>query len=241
MRDYVLSLGLPPLPNLNVNGLPSTAGPAQQLGIDVSFDAAYPAPVTGTVTLTFVPDAVNPSDDPAIQFSTGGRVAAFTIAANDTRAAFLLPRLALSTGTVAGTIQISVDCQASGSSGTPGGHVTRSVRIARSAPAIVSVRTVRNGASFEVRITGLSTSRALTEATVHFVPTSGSDLRTSILTVPLSDVSNRWYQSPDSAQFGSQFVLVLPFTIQGSSNSIQSIGVELKNGEGTSPTVNTSF
>ena len=44
-----------------------------------------------------------------------------------------------------------------------------------------------------------------------------------------------------ATQFGSQFLLVLPFTIQGGQNSIASVNVQLQNGKGASATVTANF
>jgi len=41
-----------------VTGLPDTVTPAQQPSFDVQLNSAYSLPITGTVTLTFTPDAV---------------------------------------------------------------------------------------------------------------------------------------------------------------------------------------
>ena len=79
--------------------------------MDLRVPTAFPQDVTGTLTLGFSPDAVNPADDPAIQFETGSRVVAFTIPANTLQARFGVnpgaPAIGFQTGTVSGSVSLS--------------------------------------------------------------------------------------------------------------------------------------
>jgi hypothetical protein len=50
-----------------------------------------------------------------------------------------------------------------------------------------------------------------------------------------------WYQSAASGRFGSQFTLVLPFTVQGNAAGIDSVGVTLVNKQGSSPGISAKF
>jgi len=61
------------------------------------------------------------------------------------------------------------------------------------------------------------------------------------VTIPLSDVASAWYKSAASSPFGSQFSLVLPFTIQGDSNAIQSATLTVSNSEGVSAALSATF
>jgi hypothetical protein len=62
------------------------------------------------------------------------------------------------------------------------------------------------------------------------------------LTESLTSVATKWYQSTASDAFGSQFILVLPFTAsQGSVDAVGSASVKLKNSQGTSPAVSGTF
>ena len=178
--------------------------------------------------MRFVPDPVVGGDDPAIQFSTGGRSAGFVIPASTKR---MSPPLAIQTGTVAGTIELTFRPE-----GLP--ELTRSIKIARSAPEVRSLIVTRGSAGFELRSTGFSTSREVTQATVHF---SGAGLQTTEIVVPLSELSKNWYQSAASVPFGSQFSLVLPFSVQGDLTAIQSVTVVITNAQGASSAVSSSF
>jgi hypothetical protein len=67
-------------------------------------------------------------------------------------------------------------------------------------------------------------------------------LQTTDLAESLTAVGKQWYQSQASAQFGSQFILVLPITAsQGSATAVSGVSVVLKNSTGDSPKVSATF
>lgn len=236
-RGYELAVDAPPLPAVTIGGLSDTTEPAQQPRLDLTLAAAYPIPIQGQMRLTFQPDAAIPSDDPAVQFSTGGRTANFAIPRNATQAIFSIPQLQVQTGTVAGTITINAVLQGPGLDST----LSRSFKVNRSAPVIRSVRMVRNASGFEVRVTGFSTPREVTQGTFRFTPSADSDLRTTELVVALSDSARQWYQTAASTQFGSQFQLIVPVTVQGSGNAVRSVSVTLVNQQGASQPVTANL
>src|SRR5205085_1236226 len=99
-EPFTITIGVPTAPQAELAGVPDTTTPAQQIGFDVTLASGYPLDITGTLTVSFQPDAVAPADDPAIQLSTGGRSAHFTIPANATKAS---QHILLQTGTVSGS------------------------------------------------------------------------------------------------------------------------------------------
>ncbi len=226
------------LPNLTI-GLPSTMDASQQREVILTLDSPYSADINGQITLAFQPDATVNVDDPAVQFASGGRTATFTIPANSTQPN-PNPHIALQTGTVSGTITVTTSYQAAGSTGAPV-TITQTVHIARAVANIRSVSVVVTSGGFEIHITGWSTPRNLTNAIVHLTPASGQNLQTTDLTVSVASVAQQWYASASSATFGSQFTLVLPFTISGSANAISAVSVELTNSVGTSPLSSASY
>jgi hypothetical protein len=230
-------MALPPAPAVAIDA-PATASPADQFNITISLANGYSLPITGKIDLGFTADADNPSDDPAIQFVTGGRTVTFSIPANTMTAAFPVPQLALQTGTIAGTLTLSVSMQAAGTALPTPSDLNKTITIQRAAPSIRGVKIVNTSGGVEVRVTGYSSPRALTNAKVHF---SGANLQGADATFPLGDLSNAWFQSPTSTPYGSQFTLVLPFALQGSSTDIQSVSVTLSNKEGTSQSVTGNF
>jgi len=238
---FRLTIQPPALPPVRISGLPDPVDAASQPQIQLSLDAAYPLAVSGDLTLTFEPDAVNPADDPAVQFSTGGRKVNFTIAANATQAAFPGGALSLQTGTVAGTIRLTARFAVNGTDVTPSTAPSSAGRVLRAAPVIRRVQVARTASGFEVTITAFSTPREINQATFRFTPASGSTLQTTSATVPLSNEGRAWYQGETSKQYGSQCTLTLPFTVQGSASSVAGVSVTLSNGLGTSTEVSANF
>ncbi len=140
--------------------------PAAQPTFNITLAAPYPIPLSGSLTLEFTPDAVSPADDPAIQFSAGGRTLNFTIPAGQT-SAFTTPP-AIQTGTVAGAIKLTLRLTAAGQDITPTPVPAVTVQVARSAPVLGTVQVVRTSGGFEVRVAGYSTPRQMTQAVFNF-------------------------------------------------------------------------
>ncbi len=215
------------------SGLTATATSAQQISGTLALGAAYAQAITGQITLAFQADASlsAPSDDPSIQFSTGGDTASFTIPANSTAP---VP-FSLQTGTVAGTITLTVSWQAGGVTLAVPAALTQSIQIDPAAPVISAVTATATSSSLTVTITGYSNTRELTEAMLQFAPATGQTLQTTSLTVPLSSYAASWFAGSASDQYGSQFTLTLPFTVSnGDASAIGSVSVQLVNTKGTS-------
>jgi len=229
-------VNLPPPPALRL-APPSITGPAQQPTIDFGLNSGYPIPLNATVTLGFVSNATVPVDDPAIQFAGGGRTLTFTIPPNTTT----LPAVQISTGTVSGTITISVSLTAAGVNVTPPG-ASATIVIAKSAPVMIAgkVKMVRVNGYLEVDVTGFSTTRDMTQATFHLNAAPGGSFTTTDFTIPLSTLFTTWYQSAASASFGSQFSYAQAFNVIGDINQIQSVTVTLTNSAGASVTMTTN-
>jgi hypothetical protein len=237
-QAFTIAIGVPAAPQVTLAGVPDTTAAAQQIGFDVTLPSGYPLDITGTVTVSFQPDAVAPADDPAIQFSTGGRTANFTIPANATKAS---QHILLQTGTVSGSIKLTFSLQAAGAN-LPVTGLDRTIAISRSAPTIQSVQILKSAGAFQIKVVGFSTPRELTQAILKFTATAGGNLQTTDITESLADVGTKWFTSATSAQFGSQFILLLPFTAtQGSVSTVASVSVELSNSQGTSQAVGANF
>ena len=147
--------------------------------------------------------------------------------------------MALQTGTVAGTITLTLSLQ------SPKGEVTesstRTLRVLRAAPVMRGLQVVHTSGGFELRLTAYSTPRQLTQAVVQLTPAAGRNLQATQLNIPLTDLAATWYKSAAASAFGSQFTLVLPFTIQGDAAGIDSVSVSLVNSLGGSTAVSTKF
>jgi hypothetical protein len=234
----------PSLPAISIGGPSDPVAPAQQPTIQLSLAAPYPNPLSGQMTLTFDPDADENSDDPVIQFGTGGRTVGFTIPANAKDAIFAnsATSIAFQSGTVSGTIKVSITIQNDTYDVTPSPAPTRTFTVDRKVPVIsrLSIGS-RTNSSFNVEIVGFSTPRSLTQAMVRFTPRAGSDFGTSSFDLPFGSSSISWFQSATSKEFGSLFSLSIPFAVQGDINAIQSVTATLSNAEGTSDALTANF
>ena len=207
---------------------PSNPGPANQPEVTLVVNQPYTTDLSGTLTLTFVPDQGSIVDDPAIQFVSGGRSIDFTVPANTTT----VPKIQVQTGTVAGTITITLKLSAGGADLSPNPNVA-TIIIPRSAPVIRSASLVRNGSSVTVTIVGYSTTREMTTGVFHFAAASGAVINTPDITVQLGSLFANWYSSAQSAQYGSLFTYTQTFTMQtGDAASIGSVTVSLANSVG---------
>jgi hypothetical protein len=234
----------PPVPALSISGAADVVMPAQQPTIGLSLADNYPIGLDGQITLTFTPDADESSDDPAVQFATGGRVVSFTIPANSQDALFpnSTSSVAFQTGTVSGTIKMTVSLHSEGNDITPAPAPNRTFTVNKTAPVISRLSIGSKSTSgFEIELVGFSTPRSLTQVVFSFTPKSGSTLGATSFTMPLGSPSASWFQSATSKDFGSQFRLVIPFTVQGDVNAIQSVSATLSNAEGASDPLSTNF
>ncbi len=221
-------------------GLSSTAASAQQVSFSLALGAGYPQAISGQVTLAFQPDAslTAPADDPAIQFASSGASASFTIAADSTA---VVP-LAIQTGTVAGTITLTVSWQAAGVSLAVPAALTQTIQIAPAVPVISGVTAAATSSGFQVTVTGYSNTREVSQAALQFTAASGQTLQTTSLTVSLTSAASTWFGGSNSDQYGGQFILTLPFTVSnGSASGIGSVTVTLVNSQGSSTASNASF
>jgi hypothetical protein len=224
-------------PNVSFTDFPAIVGPAQQVRVALQLDGTYPAALDGQVRMTFVPDPGIDVDDASIQFATGGRRATFRVGVGEQNAAFSIPELLLQTGTVAGTIELTVELLLDGQLVSPA--VSKSLRIDRLAPRITRVQMVRTTAGFEIRVTGFSTTRDVSEATFRFTPAPGSNLDDTEITLPMTGASKSWFTDTRSHAFGSQFLLVQPFTVENAT--LSGVAVTLTNGQGTSQPATAQF
>jgi hypothetical protein len=232
------------VPALSITGLPASIEALLQPRAGVALASAYPLALTGQMSLTFAPNAVVPADDPAIQFATGGRTVAFTIPANSTQAVFPgnAADVAFQTGTVAGTITLSISLQNNGSDLPLSPNPNRTLVVSRRPPQITAAVVANKSSSgFEVQVTAFATPRSVTTAIVSFYGNSGASLKGSQSIWDLGGLLNSWYQSAESAQYGSQFKVVFPYSVTGNINDIASLSVVLINDEGSSSILYVHF
>jgi hypothetical protein len=232
--------------NISITG---EQGPAQQNGVSLSLPQAASQAVTGQLSLSFTPDAAlavpagGSLDDPAIAFSTGGRTANFTVARGATEANFGGAPLMLQTGTVAGTITVTLaTLQAGNSNITPSPAPSQTIVVQRLAPRITAIRIVnRTATGFGVEVVGYSTSREVTQANFTFTAAPGQTIEGGQATIALTQPAQVWFGSTASVQFGSIFLYTQTFNLSGSISALQSLSGTLASPLGTSPSMSAPF
>ena len=231
------------LPALTIGGIPTTTGYEQQPSMTISIASAYPADITGTVTLTFASAAADGGDDQMIQFvsPSTGRSASFTIPEGSTQASFTgSSSLTFDTGTVAGTITFTLDFMASGADITPSPAPTKTYTTNPTVPFISLVTLEQTSGGVTVVVTGFSSTRDMNTGTFQFASATGTSISNPTLTVSLSSAFTTWYSNAASDAYGSQFTLTMPFPVQGQAGDIVSVTVTLANSKGPSTPVSPS-
>jgi hypothetical protein len=229
---FTLNVLLPPTPAFTLSGLPATISAAQQIPLSLSVASSFPAPITGQVSLIFSPDSG--LTDRTVVFASGSTSVNFTVPAGSTTIQPDSP-LVIQTGTVAGTVTVSVRLQSGGVDITPSPAPAMVGRLENAAPVISDAKFTRSGSTISVAITGYATSREVTQAVFTFTAASGQTLQSSAssITVDVGSVFNTWYQSANNTQYGSQFVFTQPFTIQGDATAVTPTSVTLTNRQGS--------
>ena len=227
---FTINVKLPPTPSVTISGLSGTVPPAQQFPLQIVLAAPFPVDIAGTAILSFSPDS-GPVDR-TIQFASGGTTATFTFLAGSTTPKFPNDTpLAVQTGTVSGTITVSLRLQAGVTDITPTPAPATTAQIVPAAPVINGVQVSRSGNSISIAITGFSTAREITQAVFSFSAASGQTLQpgASSITVPVESLFGTWFQDPANAAYGSQFVFTQTFVIQGDATAVIPQSVSLAN------------
>jgi hypothetical protein len=223
-------------PGVLFTGMGGTVGPLEQPAVGLTLERPYEVDLTGRLTLAFVPDSFG--DDPSIQFATGGRTVEFRVPAGTVEALFGegVRTMPLQTGSVAGTITLSVGWQVVTVNVTPTPAPAKAVVVAGGAPVLRSVVVgARSGSSIELLITGLSPLRSVTQLGLQFTAAPGARLETTELSVNVEPAFGAWYQSAAARTFGSQFTAAVTVMVQsGAASALQSVAVTAGNGRGSS-------
>jgi hypothetical protein len=225
-RDFTVTV-ISSVGSLSLGGTQGAVNPAQQLPLVLSHSVAYPMSVSGNLNIAFTPSAAVPGDDPAVQFSTGGRTVTFTFPANSTSAVFP-SQLLLLTGTVAGTITITGSIQ-----NGPSGLSLASVGVRSMAPQIISIAAGRLSGGLRVQVTGYSSERRVTGVEFGFDVRGANGTQQVTLSRSVDAEFSTWYRSSASLQFGSTFFFEQTFGVEGDSSAISSVTVTLTNGQGS--------
>jgi hypothetical protein len=214
---------------------PTTAGSGTQPTATLVLTNPYPFPLTGVITLTFVPSGAGASDDPAVQFAGGGRTINFTIPAQSTTT----PAIQLQTGTVAGTATVTLVVTSNGVNVTPATVTPIVIKIPAAVPTITTASLTRAGTALTVSVVGFSNTRDVATAIFHFTPADGSTVSTPDITADVTTVFANYFASAASVPYGSTFVYTQNFTLNNDASTIKSVTVTLVNSVGQSLQVST--
>ena len=214
---------------------PSTTQPAQQPTVSLTLVNPYPTPLTTTLTLTFAPASSSLTDDPNVQFSTGGRTQTFIIPANTT----VTPAILLQSGTVAGRITVTLVLTSNNVNVTPASVTPVVITIPATVPAISTTGVTRSGNLLTVSVHAFSNTREVKTAIFHFVAADGSTVETPDITADVSAAFTAWFNSAVSQQYGSSFTYSQDFNLSNDASTIKSVTVMLVNTIGQS-TVGTA-
>ena len=230
-----------------VNWPPLTPpSPQDQPTSQLTLAQAYPFAVTGTVTLTFAPNATNNSLAlyQAVQFVTGGTTFQVTIPAGSTTPSPALPAIQL--GSVAGTITGTLGAltMTGGTQTVPfaGQAPTTTILVPR-VPPIITANSVKitaiTASNFQVVLDAQSTPRDLSSAVLTFAAASGDTLNgcSPNCSVQLATGATAWFASGPGQTNGGTFSLTLTFPYTGDTTALNTVSVALVNSAGTSATV----
>jgi hypothetical protein len=209
---------------------PSTAASGDQPMVTFQLKQPYAVPINCLLTLTFVPATATGINDPAVQFSSGGRTINVTLPAGSTDT----PAVEFQAGTVAGTVTVTLTITADDVNVTPANVAPVVVNIAELAPQISTAKMASTTSALTVTVTGFSNTREVKSAIFHFTPTAGNTISNPDLTIDVTSIFTTWFSNPTSDNYGSTFTYTQPFNLNEDSTTIQGVTVTLVNAVGNS-------
>ena len=223
------SFTVSPAPAITFSG-PSTTPPASQPSLTFKLVNPYPFPIAGSLSLTFTPADSNGVDDPAVQFSTGGRTLPYNIPALSQ----VTPTVQIQSGTVAGIATVTLVVTSNGVNVTPANVTPIQIIIPPAVPMVTTASMTRSGTTLTVSMSGFSNTRELVTAMFHFTAVPGSTLTSPDVTVLVATLFTGYFTSAASVPYGSSFVYAQNFTLDEDASSIQNVTVTFVNTVGNS-------
>ena len=234
-----MAAALPELPGYRFEGPSGTVAPMTQPAVGLTLQTAYPVALRGTLAMTV--DSSSFGADPAVQFSTGGRVVSFTIPAGQTQAVFAngSTRVRLQTGTAEGRIVLTPAFVADGGiDRTPASPALLELTVPEQAPVVLAARMEASLTAVNVVVTGYTTTRTLTKLEVRVKRRSGKE---ETFTFDVSAAAALWFGSANSLSYGGLFSATAPFAVAGSTSDrnklleeLESVTVKVSNERGAS-------
>jgi hypothetical protein len=125
---------------------------------------------------------------------------------------------------------------------SPTTPTTLQIGVAPTPPTLTAIQfsnQIANGVT--ILVSGYTTTRKLTTASVQFTTAHGFDMPTAKFTIDVEQVAAVWFRNSASQAFGSQFTISIPFTFQGTPpegqsllSSIASVSISINSEVGTS-------
>ena len=225
-QEVRLSVTAPPLPALTLAPL-SGLQPSQQTKLDLRLERAYTSPLELIVELAF-----DGPPDPAVQLSTGGRLARLSVPVGQLAPA---APLWLQTGTTAGTIILAARLEALDRAASTGQNAVRqSAPVAATPPRIRSLEIRKTTDGFQITVAAFSPTRQFDRA--RFVFDDSIELA-----LPLGEMTSVWYASEASAPFGTALIYRQNFTVRGDGSRLRGVSVSLSNSVGASAPAGAAF
>ena len=221
---------IPPLPLPSIAVALAQSASAQQGTIAVSLSATAQTTASGTVTLSFVPDAsIHSPADTGIALSSGGQSTSFNVFIGQKQAAFgTANSIGFQTGTTADTLTVSV---------TLGGStVQQSIVILPAVVGVTAVQGVRSTGTVEVDLTGFDNTRSAGAISFTFFDATGNPVAPPVQANAASNFAS-YFQSA----VGGTFVLKAVFPVTGDTSTIASFQATVTNSAGVATTARTKF
>ncbi len=233
-QTYQLHIGGPlqPPPSLTAT-LSATVNAGDQPMVNIVLGNPYPLPIVATAVLSLAP---SPSSTTDLLFPNGTRTIQFNIPAYTTQAS-----LPFQAGTLAGTIQILFSLQAAGVDITPSPAPSVTTQIAVAVPVVKSVSVSLTNGGFALTISGVSNSREMKTAALHFMAATNATLQLTDASLDVSTQFSQWYGNAVSFPTGSQFQMIIPILLGGASTSIATVSVVITNSVGASSPVTATI
>lgn len=209
---------------------PSMAASGDQPVVTFQLKQPYAVPINCLLTLTFVPATSTGIDDPAVQFSSGGRTINVTLPASSTTT----PDVQFQAGTVAGTVTVALTITADDVNVTPASVTPVVVTLPTVVPQIAAAKSASTTSALTVTVTGFSNTREVKSAIFHFTPTPGNTISNPDVTIDVTSIFATWYSNPMSTTYGSIFTYTQPFNLSEDATTIQGVTVTLVNAVGNS-------
>lgn len=222
----------PPLPTPSLQFDTNAPQSGQQVTLTMVLPTAAPVAISGSVNLTFQPDAsvaAMASTDPAIVFlANNARSLPFSIQAGSTQASFAgQPNAVFQTGTTTGKITFTV---AVTSGAQFSGNPTASLSLAPLPVQIDNAVAAAIAGALDISITGFDNTYSAGVMSFTFFDNTGVAIGSGPIT---ADFTSQFKTYFTGAADGSAFQMLVTFPVTGNAAAVGSVNVQLTNSAGT--------